>query len=117
MTVRILVVDDEPDVEMLFRQQFRREIRDGLCRLDFALSAPAALAKPDFVLHPTSVTHDGNGSQMRISDAHATKAQIPPPRVSVRRQHRPGQLSGCMSGDMVTAPSPPVCAVLPIGTC
>ena len=27
MTVRVLVVDDELDVEMLFRQQFRREVR------------------------------------------------------------------------------------------
>jgi len=27
MSVRVLVVDDEPDVEALFRQQFRREIR------------------------------------------------------------------------------------------
>ena len=27
MTVRVLVVDDEPDVEALFRQQFRRKIR------------------------------------------------------------------------------------------
>jgi DNA-binding NtrC family response regulator len=37
-----LVVDDEPDVEPLFRQQFRREVRDGL-RLDFALSGEMAL--------------------------------------------------------------------------
>jgi DNA-binding NtrC family response regulator len=44
MTVRVLVVDDEPDVEPLFRQQFRREIREGLYKLDFALSAGAALA-------------------------------------------------------------------------
>ena len=44
MTVRALVVDDEPDVEMLFRQQFRREVREGLYTLDFALSAVAALA-------------------------------------------------------------------------
>jgi hypothetical protein len=29
MTVRVLVVDDEADVEMLFRQQFRRELREG----------------------------------------------------------------------------------------
>ena len=34
MTVRALVVDDEPDVEMLFRQQFRREVREGLYTLD-----------------------------------------------------------------------------------
>ena len=47
MTVRVLVVDDEPDVEALFRQQFRREIRQGLYTLQFALSAAAALAKLD----------------------------------------------------------------------
>ena len=43
MTVRVLVVDDEPDVESLFRQQFRREVRQGLYTMDFALSAGAAL--------------------------------------------------------------------------
>jgi CheY-like chemotaxis protein len=43
MTVRVLVVDDEPDVEALFRQQFRREVRQGLYTMDFALSATAAL--------------------------------------------------------------------------
>ena len=43
MTARVLVVDDEPDVEPLFRQQFRREIRQGLYRLDFALSGETAL--------------------------------------------------------------------------
>jgi CheY-like chemotaxis protein len=41
----VLVVDDEPDVETLFRQQFRREVRQGLYTLDFALSATAALDK------------------------------------------------------------------------
>ena len=29
MSLLILVVDDEPDVEELFRQQFRRELRAG----------------------------------------------------------------------------------------
>ena len=43
MTARVLVVDDEPDIEPLFRQQFRREMREGLYRLDFALSAETAL--------------------------------------------------------------------------
>ena len=47
MTVRVLVVDDEPDVEVLFRQQFRREVRQGLYLLDFALSGQAALDKLD----------------------------------------------------------------------
>jgi len=43
MTARVLVVDDETDVEPLFRQQFRREVREGLYLLDFALSGEAAL--------------------------------------------------------------------------
>jgi DNA-binding NtrC family response regulator len=43
MTARVLVVDDEPDVEPLFRQQFRREMREGLYRLDFARSGETAL--------------------------------------------------------------------------
>jgi DNA-binding NtrC family response regulator len=45
MNLRVLVVDDEPDVETLFRQQFRREVRAGLFALDFALSGEAALCK------------------------------------------------------------------------
>ena len=47
MIVRVLVVDDEPDVEALFRQQFRREVRQGHYLLDFALSGEAALNKLD----------------------------------------------------------------------
>jgi len=39
----ILVVDDEPDVEMLFRQQFRRDLRAGRFTMEFAQSAPDAL--------------------------------------------------------------------------
>jgi hypothetical protein len=39
----VLVVDDEQDVEVLFRQQFRREVREGQCTIDFALSGKAAL--------------------------------------------------------------------------
>jgi DNA-binding NtrC family response regulator len=47
MTARVLIVDDEPDVEALFRQQFRRELRQGLYTMDFALSGEAALDKLD----------------------------------------------------------------------
>ena len=45
MSVYILVVDDEPDVEDLFRQQFRRDLRSGRFLMEFALSAPEALAR------------------------------------------------------------------------
>ena len=41
----ILVVDDEPDVEVLFRQQFRRDLRSGRFTMEFAQSAPLALQR------------------------------------------------------------------------
>jgi CheY-like chemotaxis protein len=45
MSFLVLVVDDEPDVEMLFRQQFRRDLRDNRFRMDFARSAASALQR------------------------------------------------------------------------
>ena len=45
MSVLVLVVDDEPDVEALFRQQFRRDLRAQRFVMDFAISAPEALAR------------------------------------------------------------------------
>ena len=45
MTVSILVVDDEPDVVELFRQRFRREVRQGTYAMHFAGSGEAALEK------------------------------------------------------------------------
>jgi CheY-like chemotaxis protein len=45
MNLLILVVDDEPDVEALFRQQFRREMRAGRFVMDFASSGPQALQR------------------------------------------------------------------------
>ena len=45
MSVSILVVDDEADVAELFRQQFRREVRQGQYVIHFAQSAEEALGK------------------------------------------------------------------------
>lgn len=43
-TVRkVLVVDDEPDVEPMFRQRMRREVRAGMYEFLFALSGRQAL--------------------------------------------------------------------------
>ncbi|MBW4679882.1 MAG: response regulator [Microcoleus vaginatus WJT46-NPBG5] len=39
----IMVVDDEEDVESLFKQKFRKEIKQGKINFHFALSAEAAL--------------------------------------------------------------------------
>ena len=45
MNILVLVVDDEPDVEALFRQQFRRDLRAQRFVMDFAISAADALAR------------------------------------------------------------------------
>jgi CheY-like chemotaxis protein len=45
MTVSILVVDDESDVAELFRQRFRREVRQGTYAMHFANSGKEALEK------------------------------------------------------------------------
>ena len=45
MSFLILVVDDESDVEMLFRQQFRRDLRAGRFAMEFAQSADRALQR------------------------------------------------------------------------
>ncbi|MDX0425113.1 response regulator [Sinorhizobium medicae] len=45
MSLLILVVDDEPDIELLFRQQFRRDLRSARFVMEFAQSALAALER------------------------------------------------------------------------
>ena len=60
MNTYILVVDDEPDVAELFRQQFRRELRQGRFVLDFALSADEALRK--------MIEADGRSLILLVSD-------------------------------------------------
>ena len=45
MNLLVLVVDDEPDVEMLFRQQSRHDLRSGRFTMEFAQSGDAALQR------------------------------------------------------------------------
>lgn len=55
MNVYILVVDDEPDVEALFRQQFRRDLRAGRFQMEFATSATDALRLAAEVRDPSLI--------------------------------------------------------------
>jgi CheY-like chemotaxis protein len=52
LSTYILVVDDEPDVENLFRQQFRRDIRSERFVMEFAASAPEALERAKTIADP-----------------------------------------------------------------
>jgi CheY-like chemotaxis protein len=51
----ILVVDDEPDIEHLFRQQFRRDLRSGRYTMEFAQSAQEALDRIAVVTDQTLI--------------------------------------------------------------
>lgn len=53
---KILIVDDERDVELLFRQKFRKEVRSGLLELAFAFSGDEALKLLDSE-HPPEVVY------------------------------------------------------------
>ena len=52
MSVSILVVDDEPDVALLFRQCFRHEVRNGTYVIHFANSGEDALQKLEKGIEP-----------------------------------------------------------------
>jgi len=47
VTPKILVVDDEADLEILIRQRFRKQIREDLLRFEFAQNGVQALSKLD----------------------------------------------------------------------
>jgi len=55
LSTYILVVDDEPDVESLFRQQFRRDIRSARFFMEFAASAPEALERAKTIADPSLI--------------------------------------------------------------
>jgi CheY-like chemotaxis protein len=55
LSTHILVVDDEPDVESMFRQHFRRDLRSGRFIMEFALSAAAALDRVKTIADPSLI--------------------------------------------------------------
>jgi sigma-B regulation protein RsbU (phosphoserine phosphatase) len=64
MPHKILVVDDEPDLEVLIKQRFRKQIRDDDLRFEFAQNGVQALEKID--AHPdiTVILSDINMPEM-----------------------------------------------------
>ncbi|HEY6383215.1 MAG TPA: response regulator [Pseudolabrys sp.] len=83
MKLLILVVDDEPDVEMLFRQQFRRDLRDGRFTMEFAQSAPAALqcigdaSDASLILILSDINMPGMSGLELLPKAKAVRPDVP----------------------------------------
>jgi CheY-like chemotaxis protein len=80
MSVSILVVDDEADVAELFRQQFRREVRQGRYVIHFAQSGQEALDQINQGIHPELIVilsdinmpgMDGLGLLRKVKERHA----------------------------------------------
>ncbi len=83
MSTYILVVDDEPDVESLFRQQFRRDIRSGRFVMAFAASAPEALeraktiADPSLILILSDINMPGMSGLEMLPKVKAARPNVP----------------------------------------
>ena len=83
MSVYILIVDDEPDVEELFRQQFRRDIRSGRFSMEFAGSAPAALMRavqirdPSLILILSDINMPGMSGLEMLPKVRAERPDVP----------------------------------------
>ena len=79
----ILVVDDEPDVEVLFRQQFRRDLRDGRFVMDFAQSGAQALdlisaaANVTLILILSDINMPGMSGLELLPKARAARPDVP----------------------------------------
>jgi len=83
MSLLILVVDDEPDVESLFRQQFRRDLRDGRFTMDFARSGNSALkliseaAGASLILILSDINMPGMTGLELLPKARAARPEVP----------------------------------------
>jgi len=83
MTVSILTVDDEADIAELFRQHFRREVRQGLYALHFADSAEEALQmladgiRPQLIVILSDINMPGMDGLSLLREVKKSRPEMP----------------------------------------
>jgi CheY-like chemotaxis protein len=83
LSVYVLVVDDEPDVEALFRQQFRRDLKAERFKMEFVLSAPEALVRaagikePSLILILSDINMPGMSGLEMLPRVRAERPEVP----------------------------------------
>ena len=83
MSLLILVVDDEPDVEVLFRQQFRHDLRAGRFTMEFAQSGDSALKRlveaqgASIILILSDINMPGMSGLELLPKAKAARPDVP----------------------------------------
>jgi CheY-like chemotaxis protein len=102
MSVSILVVDDEPDVALLFRQRFRREAREGAYVLHFASSGAEALERlageiePELIVILSDINMPGMDGMQLLGEIKQRFPDLPVMMITAygddERRRRAGEL-------------------------
>ena len=82
MGFSILIVDDEPDVADLFRQRFRREVRQGRYVLHFATSGEEGLRRvaeigPELIVILSDINMPGMDGLALLREIKRRRPELP----------------------------------------
>ncbi|MBV8505702.1 MAG: response regulator [Alphaproteobacteria bacterium] len=110
MSFSILIVDDEPDIADLFRQRFRREVRQGQYVLHFADSGEEALRRlaeihPELIVILSDINMPGMDGLELLRQVRRLRPELPVLMVTAygddERRHRADELG---AADFLTKP-------------
>jgi CheY-like chemotaxis protein len=111
MGVSILVVDDEPDVADLFRQRFRREMREGTYVMHFATSAAEALEQlsneiePELIVILSDINMPGMDGLALLREVKKLRPNVPVMMVTAYGdEERRRQAAEIGAADFITKP-------------